>query len=305
MAKAEEEKKEVAKIDVPFITLKDEKKTKLPLISLGLYKIEAKDMKRVLKCAFDAGYRHFDCASVYGNEGAFGEAFSALNIERESVLITSKVWNDMQGYDNTIKSCLRSLEDCQLKYFDFYLPHWPLKKTHIETYRALIQLKKDKKIRFIGLSNYYQNDYETLKKEFEKKKEAFDEPLMNQIWINPMFYDKDKINYFAAQSIAVTGYKPLQRGDKRLLQNQIVIKLAQKYGMTAAQVCIKWCVQKGCVAVVKSAHNERIIENIQSLAFKDFADDDLKLLESLTTAQTLKEMYDRYLWRMSLTKLVE
>eukprot|EP01084_Bolivina_argentea_P120693 213980_1 len=302
MINDDEQKETTTKLNIPCITLNDDNKTQLPLISLGLYKIEAKDMKRVLKCAYENGYRHFDCASVYKNEKAFGDAFASLNIPRESVIITSKVWNDMQGYESTIKSCLQSLKDCQCNYFDFYLPHWPLTATHINTYKALLKLKQDGKIKFIGLSNYLKSDYETLLSAFKDNKD-FILPLINQIWINPIFYDCDKINYFQSQNIAISAYKPLQRGDDRLLKNKIILQIAKKYNITPAQLCIKFCVMKKCIVVVKSSNNKRIIENINALKCVDISNDDMKQLEGLTTNENLKEMHERYLWRMSITKL--
>jgi len=167
----------------------------------------------------------------------------------------------------------------QTDYLDLYLIHWPVPGKHIEAYKVLEQLKKEGKVRSIGLSNYTIEDYEELKPHVTIK------PTINQIEVNPFLYRKKTIDYFQKEGVVIQAYRALRQGQE--MNNQGLLQIANKYNKTIAQVMGKWCIQKDIIFIPKTLSKQRMIENLNIFDFT-LSDEDIKYLDSLTSPQSLE-----------------
>ncbi|WP_239749539.1 aldo/keto reductase [Mammaliicoccus sp. O-M53] len=246
----------------------------IPELGLGIYKIDEADVERVLNTAIEAGYRAIDTAWFYKNEKALGQALNEINIDREELFITTKLWNDFQGYEETIKAFNDSLESLQLTYIDMYLIHWPCPEDElfIETYKAMEQLYKEGKIKAIGVCNFKEHHLEKLLAETEIV------PAVNQVEFHPIFNQKDLQAYCESKGIKITAWSPLMRGGE-WLNNPVLKEIADKYNKTAAQVIIKWHLQQGRIVIPKSQNDQRIIENFDVFNF-ELTEEDLAEIDS-------------------------
>ncbi|MEB7780704.1 aldo/keto reductase [Mammaliicoccus fleurettii] len=249
----------------------------IPELGLGIYKIDEADVERVLNTAIETGYRAIDTAWFYKNEKALGQALNKINIDREELFITTKLWNDFQGYEETIKAFNDSLESLQLTYIDMYLIHWPCPEDElfIETYKAMEQLYKEGKIKAIGVCNFKEHHLEKLLAETEIV------PAVNQVEFHPIFNQKDLQAYCESKGIKITAWSPLMRGGE-WLNNPVLKEIADKYNKTAAQVIIKWHLQQGRIVIPKSQNDQRIIENFDVFNF-ELTEEDLAEIDSLHT----------------------
>lgn len=234
----------------------------MPVIGLGTSLVEGQDCVLNIKQALQLGYRHIDTASAYKNEKSIGSAIKESNIPREEIFITSKVWKDSMGYENTIKSFNKSLEDLELEYIDLFLIHWPRnndKNLNIETWKALETLYKEKKVRAIGLSNFLKHHLEIILENCEI------EPMVDQIEFHPGLTRKETLDFCKQKNIIVEAWAPLGKG--KMLQNEDLLRIAQKYNKSVAQICIKWCLQNGVVPLPKSTNLNRMKENKEVFDF--------------------------------------
>ncbi len=249
----------------------------IPELGLGVYKIEDADVERVIHTAIDAGYRAIDTAWFYKNEKALGEALKTVNIKREDLFITTKLWNDFQGYDATIKAFNHSLESLQLTYIDMYLIHWPCPEDglFIETYKALETLYKEGKIKAIGVCNFKEHHLDQLLAETEVV------PAVNQVEFHPLFNQKALQAYCESKGIKLMAWSPLMRGGE-WLNNADLQSIADQYNKTVAQVIIKWHLQQGRLVIPKSQNDNRIRENFDVFDF-ELSDEDLAKIDQLNT----------------------
>ncbi|WP_436884158.1 aldo/keto reductase [Mammaliicoccus sciuri] len=249
----------------------------IPELGLGVYKIEDADVERVVHTAIDAGYRAIDTAWFYKNEKALGAALKTLNINREDLFITTKLWNDFQGYDATIKAFNDSLESLQLTYIDMYLIHWPCPEDglFIETYKALETLYKEGKIKAIGVCNFKEHHLDKLLAETEIV------PAVNQVEFHPLFNQKVLQAYCESKGIKLMAWSPLMRGGE-WLKNADLQSIADQYNKTVAQVVIKWHLQQGRLVIPKSQNDNRIRENFDVFDF-ELSDEDLDKIDQLNT----------------------
>ncbi|MCD8795226.1 aldo/keto reductase [Mammaliicoccus sciuri] len=249
----------------------------IPELGLGVYKIEDADVERVIHTAIDAGYRAIDTAWFYKNEKALGEALKTVNIKREVLFITTKLWNDFQGYDATIKAFNDSLESLQLTYIDMYLIHWPCPADglFIETYKALETLYKEGKIKAIGVCNFKEHHLDQLLAETEVV------PAVNQVEFHPLFNQKALQAYCESKGIKLMAWSPLMRGGE-WLNNADLQSIADQYNKTVAQVIIKWHLQQGRLVIPKSQNDNRIRENFDVFDF-ELSDEDLAKIDQLNT----------------------
>jgi len=265
----------------------------IPIIGFGLYNIEPEHCQEVVSNAIKTGYRHFDSASFYKNEKAFGKALKQSGVERREFFITSKVWNDSQGYENTIVSCLNTLRDLQVDYLDLFLVHWPVPGLHLETWLACEWLQARGYCISIGVSNYSIADYELLMKKATVK------PACNQIEVNPMLYRKEVIEFFLAENVAIVAYKPLKRGE--CLKHPEILKIASERSRTPAEICLKWAVEHGLIVIPKSSHLDRMVSNFR-VCQRTIIDpwtlthDEMIKLDSLTTQEQLWQ-FDARDWK--------
>lgn len=249
----------------------------IPELGLGVYKIEDADVERVIHTAIDAGYRAIDTAWFYKNEKALGEALKTVNIKREDLFITTKLWNDFQGYDATIKAFNDSLESLQHTYIDMYLIHWPCPEDglFIETYKALETLYKEGKIKAIGVCNFKEHHLDQLLAETEVV------PAVNQVEFHPLFNQKALQAYCESKGIKLMAWSPLMRGGE-WLNNADLQSIADQYNKTVAQVIIKWHLQQGRLVIPKSQNDNRIRENFDVFDF-ELSDEDLAKIDQLNT----------------------
>ncbi|WP_239709440.1 MULTISPECIES: aldo/keto reductase [unclassified Mammaliicoccus] len=249
----------------------------IPELGLGVYKIEDADVERVIHTAIDAGYRAIDTAWFYKNEKALGEALKTVNIKREDLFITTKLWNDFQGYDATIKAFNDSLESLQLTYIDMYLIHWPCPEDglFIETYKALETLYKEGKIKAIGVCNFKEHHLDQLLAETEVVS------AVNQVEFHPLFNQKALQAYCESKGIKLMAWSPLMRGGE-WLNNADLQSIADQYNKTVAQVIIKWHLQQGRLVIPKSQNDNRIRENFDVFDF-ELSDEDLTKIDQLNT----------------------
>lgn len=240
----------------------------IPCIGFGTYKIDKKsELEYALTHALEFGYRHIDTASIYNNEEYIGEVIQNIGIDRKELFITSKVWNDMQGYDSTILSCHNSLEKLKTDYLDLFLIHWPApfkfrnkwKDIMIETWSAMEYLLSQNLVKSIGISNFKIHHIEHLLS-FAKTK-----PVVNQIELHPGFQQTEIVKYCKSQNILIEAWGPLGQG--RLLDNNTINTIANEYNKTISQIILKWSIQKGFVPLVKSINKKRIQDNINIFDF--------------------------------------
>lgn len=210
----------------------------MPEIGYGTWQTEDKEAKTCVSQALQSGYRHIDTASIYGNEAALGIGIRASNMPREELFVTSKVWNTNRGYDKTMDAFQQSLHNLGLDYLDLYLIHWPCNakqsadynRINLETYQALIDLYKAGKVRAIGVSNFLPHHLDMLLKTEVP-------PMVNQIEFHPGYSQQEVIAYCHKHNIVVEAWSPLGCGS--VLQDELVLELAEKYNKSAAQICIR------------------------------------------------------------------
>jgi len=245
----------------------------IPRLGLGVYQTPpGEPTLRAVKYALNIGYRHIDTAWLYDNERDVGRAVLESGIEREEVFITTKVWNSDQGYHSTLKACEKSLRRLGLSYIDLYLIHWPVQGKNKDTWKAMIQLLRDGKTRAIGVSNYEIFHLQEIIQNFDVV------PSINQVEFHPFLYQERLLEFCKNNNIQLEAYSPLTRGQR--LKHPTVIRLAEKYGKTLAQILIRWNLQHGLVVIPKSKNENRIGENSQVFDFQ-LEEEDMKLLNSL------------------------
>ena len=245
----------------------------MPQLGLGVFAIpDGKEVREAIKIAFNEGYRSIDTATVYGNEKGVGQAIEESNIPREEIFLTTKVWNNDQGYDATLKAFQQSMDRLGVDYVDLYLIHWPVKGKYNDTWKALEKLYHDGRVRSIGVSNFKVHHLEAL---FKTAKVA---PAVNQIELHPYLVQKELRDFCAQHDIKIEAWSPLGRG--AVLGDPTLIQLGQKYGKSAAQVTLRWHIQYGIITIPKSSRAERIKENISIFDF-DLEQGDMDIIDEL------------------------
>jgi diketogulonate reductase-like aldo/keto reductase len=262
-------------------------------LAFGLYKIPATDEGvQVISDAIAAGYRHFDGASVYGNEVQLGQALRKSGIPREAFFITSKVWNDAvkDGRAAVRKSVEKSLSDVDYgDYFDAFLVHWPVPGCFVPAYKELEEMHKEGTLRAIGLSNFSIEEYTEL-----AESGITVPPAMNQMEVSPVMYRKDLIDYFQSQNIVVTAYKPLNRAAS--FGRPEIVDLAAKYAVSPAQIMLRWGLQKSLVILAKTSTASRMPQNRAIMHFT-LKDEDMAILDALTTEDDIRARREHELMR--------
>jgi len=243
----------------------------VPVLGLGVYKNE--DPIPACLAALKHGYRHIDSARMYENEAPVGKAVKESGVPREQVFVTSKIYHPEHGYDSTLKAVQDSLNKFGFDYLDLYLIHSPLsgKAKRLETYKALLQAKKEGKLKSVGVSNYSPKHIE------EIRAAGLELPAVNQVELHPFCQQKPIVEYCRANNILVQAYTPLVRGK---LDDPVITSTASKYGKTPAQIAIRWSLQRGFVPLPKSANPERVVANAQVFDF-EIAEEDMKKLDAL------------------------
>ncbi|WP_417444870.1 aldo/keto reductase [Joostella sp.] len=288
-----------------FYTLKNDQK--LPAIGLGTWKSEPGKVGEAVIEAIKSGYRHIDCAAVYGNEAEVGEAlktaFAQGLVAREDLWITSKLWNNAHESDKVIPALQKTLKDLQLDYLDLYLIHWPVafkadvgfaskadefltpeEAPIIETWKKMEEAYNKGFVKSIGVSNF------SLKKLKSLLVDATLPPEVNQVELHPLLHQEELLEFCNNNSIILTGYSPLGSGDRsqemkkddepNLLENEVISKIAMAHDCSPAQVLISWHLSRGTSVIPKSTNPKRIKENLDSYKI-ELTEKDLQQIKTL------------------------
>ncbi len=288
-------------------TLKFSNGDTMHAIGLGTWKATGSDVKKAVKDAIYAGYRHIDTAAAYGNEEAIGEALAEIfdkgEIFREDVFITSKVWNDSHAEGQVRPALEESLKKLKLDYLDLYLIHWPVAFKHgvdspkkpddyltpeeapiIETWKQMEKAKKDGLARHIGVSNFSDIKLKDL------IAKATIKPEMNQVELHPLLQQDDLLKYCKSENIHITAYSPLGSGDRsenmkgkeepNLLEIKTIKEIARKHNASEGQILISWHAHRGTAAIPKSTSKEHIEENFKAASI-ELDDSDIKAIANL------------------------
>ena len=249
----------------------------MPWLGLGVWQsAPGRETEQAVRWALEIGYRHIDTAALYNNEADVGKAVRASRLPRESVFITTKVWNSDQGYARTLKAFDLSRTRLGMDVVDLYLVHWPIQGKFPETWKALERLYADGKVRAIGVSNFLIHHLEELLTGCSVT------PAVNQVEFHPLLVQKELLDYNAAKGIRQEAWAPLARG--QVFKNPVLVFLAQKYGKTPAQIVIRWEIQLGVITIPKSVRRERIEENSRVFDF-ELSAADVAALSALDSGQ--------------------
>lgn len=241
------------------ITLNDGRT--IPQLGLGTYLSEAGDeVEQAVADALDIGYRHIDTASFYENEESIGRAIARSGVPREDLYLTSKVWNDEQGFDETLAAVQRSLRRLGTDYLDLYLVHWPRPLLMEDTWRAMETIMASGLARSIGVSNFLVHHLDRLT-EFSDVV-----PAVNQIEFHPRLQSPELVKACEGRGIAVEAWSPLMRG--KVLDAPTLVAIADGHGATTAQVVLRWMLQRGIVVIPKSVRRHRLEENFDVFGFE-------------------------------------
>lgn len=252
----------------------------MPILGFGVYQIPDYDeCKRAVLDALETGYRLIDTASAYFNEKAVGDAIKESGINRKELFITTKLWINNAGYENAKKGFETSMEKLQLDYLDLYLIHQPF-GDYYGSWRAMEELYENKKVRAIGVCNFYPDRLMDLAEHNKIK------PAINQIETHPFFqreYDNEIMKNYGTQ---IESWGPFAEGRGDMFTNPILSEIGKKYNKSTAQVILRWLIQRNVVVIPKSVHKERIIENFNIFDF-ELSADDMNKIKSMDTEKSL------------------
>lgn len=253
----------------------------IPQVGLGTWQITDRGlMKNIIAQAYEEGYRLIDTAAAYSNEIAVSKAIAENNIPRHELFLSDKVWNTSRGFRAVQEACKRTLKKLKTDYLDLYLIHWPASmklyenwsEINSDTWRGMEQLYKDGYVKSIGVCNFKIHHLEELKKDAEIM------PMIDQIEFHPGLNQSDLLVYCTKNRIAVEASSPL--GNGAILSNNQIVSISNKRKISAAQICLKWAIQKGVIVIPKTSKAERLKDNINVFGF-DLSDEEMKFIDEV------------------------
>lgn len=284
----------------------------IPAIGLGTFgsdRFSGDEIAQAVIGAASVGYRHFDCASVYGNEHIIGHSLRAImqgGVRREELWITSKLWNDKHGEDDVIASCRKSLDDLRLDYLDLYLVHWPFPNYHapgcdvgsrspnarpyihenyMKTWRRMEKLVEMGLVRHIGTSNM------TVPKLGLVLRDAEIKPALNEMELHPHFQQPELFDFCLANGVQPIGFCPIgsptrpdrdkTESDTVDIEDPVIVAIAKRLGAHPAVVCVKWAVQRGQVPIPFSVYRNEYLSNLRSTVSDPLTDDEMKAIAGI------------------------
>jgi diketogulonate reductase-like aldo/keto reductase len=248
----------------------------IPMLGFGVFQIaDPAECERSVVDAIEVGYTHIDTAASYMNEEAVGRGIKQSGVAREKLFITTKLWIQSTGYENTLKAFERSLNRLQLDTIDLYLIHQPFGDVYGE-WRAMEELYRQGKIKAIGVSNFQPDRIMDLMIHNKIT------PAVNQIEVNPFQQQIDNQKFLQDNSVMVEAWAPFAEGKNQIFQNELLLSIAAQHNKSVAQVILRWVVQRGIIALAKSTRKERMTENIHVFDF-ELSAEDLAAIAALDT----------------------
>ena len=252
----------------------------MPILGFGVYQIpDLEECERVVLEAIEVGYRSIDTAQVYGNEEAVGNAIKKSGIDRKEFFITTKVWISNSGYEKAKASIEESLKKLQTDYIDLLLIHQPF-GDYYGTYRAMEEYYKAGKLRAIGVSNFYPDRFVDIVNFVEIK------PMINQVEthvFNQQIIPQEIMKEYGTQ---IESWGPFAEGKNNLFTNETLVEIGKKYNKTAAQIALRYLIQRDIVVIPKTVKKERMIQNFSVFDF-ELSEDDMKEILKLDKKESL------------------
>ena len=246
----------------------------MPILGFGVYQIQDyEECKKAVLNAIETGYRLIDTAASYKNEKAVGDAIKESGINRKELFITTKLWIQKNGYEDTKKAFNNSLEKLQLDYLDLYLIHQPFGDYYGE-WRCMEELYKNGKIKAIGVCNFFADRLVDLIIHNEIV------PAINQVEVNPFYQKNDYQTIMNEYNVQMQSWAPFAEGRNNMFTNEILLSIAKKYNKSIAQIILNWLVKRNIVVIPKSVRKERMEENFNIFDF-ELDESDIKLISSL------------------------
>jgi diketogulonate reductase-like aldo/keto reductase len=263
---------------VPTIPLRGG--AEIPQLGFGVFQVPPAQTIEAVAQALSIGYRHIDTAAAYGNEAQVGEAIRASGLDRRDVFVTTKCWNDDQGYEEAKRACRRSLERLGFDYIDLYLIHWPVptRERYVPTWRAFIELQAEGHARSIGVSNFLPAHLQRV------IAETGETPAINQIELHPYYQQRELRSEHERLGIVTEAYSPL--GQAMVLEDPAIVAIAQAHSRTPAQVVLRWHLQIGNVTIPKSVTAERIRQNFEVFDF-ELTDAEMQAINELDSGRRI------------------
>lgn len=248
--------------------------TQMPVLGLGVYKVDNDVVAGLVSHALSVGYRLIDTASMYDNEDGVGRALAASDVPRGEIQVATKFWMDDLGYENTLKACRTSLKNLGLEYLDLYLIHWPAPQRglYVESWRAMEKLKADGLVRSIGVCNFHAEHLDRIAESSNER------PVLNQVELHPWLTQEPLVGYHQVHGIVTQAWSPLARG--QVLDDPTLVSLSGEYGVSVAQLVLRWHLQRGIAVIPKSNSTARITENSRVFGF-ELSDDHMAVISGL------------------------
>jgi 2,5-diketo-D-gluconate reductase A len=252
----------------------------MPLLGFGVYQItDDEECEKSVLNAIEVGYRLIDTASAYMNEEAVGKAIKKSGVAREELFITTKLWIQDAGYENTLKAFEKSLNKLQLDYLDLYLIHQPYGDV-FGSWRAMQELYNQGKIKAIGVANFHPDRVMDL-----IVNSGFT-PAINQIETHPFCQQIETQSFLDKNNVQIQSWGPFAEGKNDIFKNELLGSIGKKYNKSIAQVILRWLTQRGIIVIPKSVRKERMVENFNIFDF-ELSADDLQAIAALDTNESL------------------
>ncbi len=247
---------------------------KMPLEGFGVFQVpDPAQCEQAVLDAIASGYRLIDTAAAYMNEEAVGKAIAKCKVPREELFITTKLWVQDAGYEEAKKAIQTSLDKLGLDYLDLYLIHQPM-GDYVGAYRAMEEAYKEGKLRAIGVCNFYPARLADLCETVDVI------PAVNQVELHPFFQQENALALMKEYNVTPEAWGPFAEGNHGIFTHPVLTKIGEKYGKSAAQVALRWNVQRGVVVIPKSVHKERMEQNMNIWDFK-LSDEDMAEIAAL------------------------
>ncbi|MBL3688281.1 aldo/keto reductase [Leucobacter zeae] len=257
---------------IPTVTLNNG--LEMPQLGFGVFQVPDAETTAAVSTALEAGYRSIDTAAIYGNEAGVGRAIAESGIARDELFVTSKLWIDALGYDDAMRGYEASLERLGLERLDLFLIHWPAPATdgYLDAWRALAQLAADGRVGAVGVSNFLPEHLDRLATVSDLV------PAVNQVELHPALQNRETAAANTARGIVTEAWSPLAQG--AVLRDPAVTEIADRHGVSAAQVVLRWHLQQGRVVIPKSVTPARIAANLDVFGF-ELTSDELAAVDGL------------------------